>query len=236
VLQGVLADTEQEIATVLSVAEPISARSRLMMGVDRYRRDHLPRYADLYGRLAAKQAPHTLLVTCSDSRIQPSLITCTDPGELFIVRNVGNMVPRFSASQPPPAGAPIEYAVGVLGVRNIILCARSCCGAIQALSRPGEVPASLPCLQAWLAATEARAMVDGLPSGVAQDETARLNVLLQLDHVRTYPLVRGPLETGALRLYAWFFDVATGEIEEWSPVEQRWHKLDTAGVCPTAVR
>lgn len=232
VLQGVLADTEQAAASILAGPEPISARGRLMLGVDRYRRDHLPRYTDLYGRLATKQTPHTLLITCSDSRIQPSLITCTDPGELFIVRNVGNMVPRFSASNPPPAGAALEYAVGVLGVKNIILCAHSCCGAIQALSHPSEVPASLPCVKAWLEVTEARAMVDGLPSGVSQDQKARLNVLLQLDHVRSYPGVMGPLETGALRLYAWFFDVATGEIEEWSPAEERWRKLDTAAVCP----
>ncbi len=234
VLESVLATTEQEVACVLAGAGALSARRRLGVGVDRYRRDHLPRYADLYGRLAEKQVPHTLLITCADSRIQPALLTCTDPGELFTVRNVGNMVPPYEGADPPPAGAAIEYAVGVLGVGVIIVCAHSRCGAIQALLDPGKVPSSLTCLQAWLVANEAYRMVSALPRGIAPDEVAKLNALLQLGHVQSYPVVRAPLAAGTLRIFAWFFDVATGEIEEWSPGDQRWRKLSAVEACAVA--
>lgn len=225
VLDGVFAHTEQEITTIAAGANVMSARQRLIAGVDRYRRDRLPRYANLYGRLAQKQTPHTLLITCSDSRIQPSLITSTDPGELFIVRNIGNMIPPYSAEDPPPGGAPIEYAVGVLDVGAIILVAHSSCGAIHALTHPKEVPASLACVNKWLVVTEARSMCSNLPSGISRDEVARLNALLQLDHARSYPIVCERVSAGKLRLFAWFFDIATGEIEEWSAEEQRWRKL-----------
>jgi carbonic anhydrase len=235
VLAGVLAPTEQDVACRLAGGGDLPARQRLMMGVDRYRRDHLPRYAELYGRLAEKQAPHTLLITCADSRIQPALLTCTDPGEIFTVRNVGNMVPPYVAASPPPAGAALEYAVGVLGVRVIIVCAHSCCGAIRALLSPGSVPPALASLQAWLVANEAYQMVSGLPRDLAPDDTARLNALLQLEHVQSYPVVRAPLAAGTLRVFAWFFDVATGEIEEWSPGEQRWGKLDDARMAAAIV-
>jgi carbonic anhydrase len=224
-LEGVVAHTEQDVATILAGLAPMSTRRRLAVGVDRYRRDHLPRYTSLFEKLAKQQAPHTLFITCSDSRIQPSLMTSTDPGELFLVRNVGNMVPPFSASDPPPAGAPVEYAVGVLGVKAIILCAHSRCGAIHALTHPHEVPDDLHSLKAWLDAMEARDMVEELPSSMPDDDVARLNALLQLDHLRSHPLVRERVEAGTLRLYAWFFDVATGEIEEWAPDEKRWRLL-----------
>jgi carbonic anhydrase len=198
------------------------SRERLLDGVERYRREHLPRHAEIYARHADRQTPHTLFVTCSDSRIQPVLITCTDPGELFIVRNVGNMVPPYDAQQPPPAGASLEYAVGVLEVSAIVVCAHSRCGAIAALTQPSQVPASLASVHAWIVATEARAMVERLPSSLSQDDTAKLNALLQLDHVRTYPVVQEHVEAGRLRLHAWFFDIATGDLEEWRSDERRW--------------
>lgn len=234
VLEDTFARTESDVTTIIAGAAPMTTRRRLAVGVDRYRREMLPRYSNLYQSLADKQTPHTLFITCSDSRIQPALMTSTDPGELFLVRNVGNMVPPFDPKSPPPAGAAIEYAVGVLGVKAITLCAHSRCGAINALTNPKAVPASLASLQAWLVATEARSMVDALPKGVGQDEVARLNALLQLDHVRTYPLVRDAIAAGKLKLFAWFFDVATGEIEEWSPEAQKWRSLSAEEVQSSA--
>lgn len=225
VLEGVLAHTEQEIARIHVGTAPMSTRQRLAVGVDRYRRDHLPRYTTLFEKLAQKQTPHTLFITCSDSRIQPALMTSTDPGELFIVRNVGNMVPPFDDVNPPPAGSGVEYAVGVLGVKAIILCAHSRCGAIHALTHPHEVPDTLRSLKAWLEATEARSMVEQLPTGMPDDDVARLNALLQLDHLRSHPLVHERVEAGTLRLYAWFFHVETGEIDEWAADSKRWRPL-----------
>jgi carbonic anhydrase len=231
-LDGSLAATQQEIVRILETQAPLSARQRLLYGVEHYRRVHLPKYAELFERLAEKQSPHTLFVTCSDSRLQPSLLTSSDPGELFIVRNVGNMVPPFYAKKPPTGGGAIEYALGVLDVEQIVVCAHSRCGAIQALMRPEDVPAELPSLRAWLEQVEAGELCAKLPSGLGSDDIARMNALLQLDHLRTYPLVRERLEAQNLRLSAWFFDVASGEIEEWSAGRQKWVPLAIDPVTP----
>jgi carbonic anhydrase len=228
ILEGSLARTQQEIVKILETQAPLSGRQRLLFGVEHYRRVFLPRYAKLFENLAEKQSPHTLFITCSDSRLQPSLLTSSDPGELFIVRNVGNMVPRFTEQDPPTGGATIEYALAVLSVEQIVVCAHSRCGAINALMRPGEVPADLACLQHWLEQVEVGDLCNRLPTGVSQDETARLNALMQLDHLRTYPIVRKGIEAQTLRLSAWFFDVAKGEIEEWFPASQKWLPVGSA--------
>jgi carbonic anhydrase len=227
VLEGSIARTQQQILQILETQAPLSARQRLLFGVEHYRRAILPRYAKLFENLAEKQSPHTLFITCSDSRLQPSLLTSSDPGELFIVRNVGNMVPRFSEQNPPSGGGGIEYALGVLNVEQIVVCAHSRCGAIHALLKPSDVPPELRSLRAWLEQVEAGELCGKLPSGISQDDTARINALLQLDHLRTYPIVRERLKANQLRLSAWFFDVAKGEIEEYSSGAGTWVPVGT---------
>jgi carbonic anhydrase len=234
VIASALASTEQDAARLICGRAPISSWGRLMHGVDRYREHTLPRVAALFERLADKQTPHTLFITCSDSRIQPSLITSTDPGELFIVRNIGNLVAGPSAAGPSSAGAALEYAVGILGVDEIIVCAHSCCGAIQALMHPELVPAELGSLRARLADESCRGLCDALPSGLAPDDVARLSALRQLDHLREYAVVQARLAAGSLGVHAWFFDVATGELEEWRPGEQRWCRLGARVGLPAA--
>jgi carbonic anhydrase len=230
IIAPALAMTEADVKRVQSARAPLSARQRLVLGVERYRRDQLPRYVELYKKLAPKQHPHTLFITCADSRIQPALIISTDPGDLFIVRDIGNMVPPFVAERPPSAGASLEYAVGVIGVSEVVLCAHSRCGAIYALRHPEQVPAGFTSLDAWLSETNARTLCERLPKGVADDDVARLNALLQLDHVRTYPLVRERLLAGTLRVHVWFFDVATGDVEEWDPALETWRSLGAGEV------
>jgi carbonic anhydrase len=237
VLASALTSSEQDAAHLICEQPPLSSMNRLRHGIERYRAHHLPRYAGLYERLAPRQTPHTLFITCSDSRIQPSLITSTDPGELFIVRNIGNLIPGPSAECPSSAGAALEYAVGILGVGEIIVCAHSRCGAIQALMHPERVPLELASLRARILDESVRSLVCELPSGIAADDVARLSALRQLDHLRAYAVVRAKLEAGAIGLHAWFFDVATGEIEEWCPGEQRWRKLGSTpvGLPPASV-
>jgi carbonic anhydrase len=227
VLKECVAQTQQEIVRSLESQAPLGARQRLLFGVDHYRRVHRPMYAELFERLAEKQTPHTLFITCSDSRLQPSLLTSSDPGELFIVRNVGNMVPRFTEERPPAGGGAIEYALAVLGVQQIVVCAHSRCGAIHALMKPGDVPQELKALHAWMEQVEAGELCEKLPSGISQDDTARLNALLQLDHLRSYPLIRKKLQNNQLTLSAWFFDVAHGEIEEFYPEVEKWLPVGT---------
>jgi carbonic anhydrase len=232
VIAASLSPTEQDAACRLHDAARRSSWSRLVHGVDRYRDHHLPRYSALFERLAERQTPHTLFITCSDSRIEPALITSTDPGELFIVRNIGNLIARPSAASS--AGAALEYAVGILGVEEIIVCAHSRCGAIQALLHPEAVPLELASLRARLLDESCRSLCDALPSGIAADDVARLSALRQLDHLREYAVVSARIAAGSLRVHAWFFEVATGELEAWCPVEQRWRRLDARVGLPAA--
>jgi carbonic anhydrase len=190
-----------------------------------YRQKQLPRYQALFQTLAKSQHPHTLFITCADSRIVPNLITDSDPGELFIMRNVGNMVPAYSAREAPASAAGVEYAVGVLGVADVVVCGHSRCGAIGALRHPDRVPLHLSSLRAWLTDPAARRLCEASAAHVHDDEVARLNARLQLDHLRSYNVVRDKERRGEVRLSAWFFDIESGEIESYNFERQRWEQV-----------
>lgn len=236
VLALCLARTEQDVPAILGAHAGMSPRQRLEFGVEHYRRHHLPRYADLFEKLAPRQVPHTLFITCSDSRIQPSLLTSTDPGELFILRNVGNMVPRWEGGGATSPAVGVEYAVGVLGVAEIVVCAHSRCGAIHAITHPGEVPARLTSVRSWVESAETLDLRERLRAANSEDGAARLNVLLQVDHLRGFPIVREKLEANALSLRAWFFDVVRGGVEEWDPHAERWFAVGHAADFPSGPR
>ena len=141
-------------------------------------------------------------------------------GELFIVRDIGNFVPDPEGARGAGMSAAIEYAVGVLGVQKIVVCGHSGCGAIQALLA-GTPTGVLPHLDAWMTTMQSSSLRD-LPRRLHPDEIARLNALRQLDHLARYPVVAARVREGKLTLAAWFFDVATGELEQWSPEAQRF--------------
>lgn len=221
-----LVATEHEAALVLgSVA---GADARLRVGVERFRTSLRPRYAGLFHHLAAGQAPHTLFITCSDSRVHPNLITATDPGELFLVRDIGSLVPPSGVVNGSAVAAAIEYAVGILHVQKIVVCGHSGCGAIKALLSPDGAPPELEQLAAWLEATRVRDMLGRLPSSLGQDDVARLVVLGQLDHLETYDVVRDARARGELSVSAWFFDLGEGEVEEWSAAAGRFVPVTVA--------
>lgn len=230
-LAPALVSSEREVTDLLG--GQASADLRLRAGVERYRATQRPRYAQLFTHLAEGQSPHTLFVTCCDSRVNPNLITTTEPGELFIVRDIGNLVPPPSA-RGSSVGAAIEYAVGVLRVRKVIVCGHSGCGAIKALLASAGEPLPYPNLEAWMQATEVRPLLRSMPAALGPDQIARLNVLAQVDRVRAYDVVRAALERAELSLGAWFFDVSAGELEEWSDGEQRFVPVGaSAPVSPT---
>jgi carbonic anhydrase len=223
-LEAHIADSESEVVRLLP-RHSGDMRTRLSHGVAAYRRMQRPRYEALFKSLAKSQTPHTLFITCADSRVVPSLITATDPGELFILRNVGNMIPPFSQRETPAAAAGVEYAVGVLSVSDIVVCGHSGCGAIAALRKPNTVPKHLPSLASWLNEASARALCDHVPNEVADDEVARMNALLQVENLRSYKIVQQREEQGLLRLRAWFFDIGSGEIEHYDFDLRRWERL-----------
>src|SRR5262245_16580992 len=186
---------------------------KLVSGVHRFRSEAFGKQRRTFERLATDgQSPDTLFITCSDSRIVPNLITSSEPGDLFIVRNVGNIIPPFEADDLPAEGAAIEFAVGVLGIQEIVVCGHSSCGAMKALIANKEI--ELPSLRGWLEHAKSNALIGTNPSPTA---VAKANVLQQVQHIATYPVVKEKAAVGNVHLHAWFYDVGTGQLDAWNP-------------------
>ncbi|GAA2408238.1 carbonic anhydrase [Streptomyces glaucosporus] len=169
----------------------------------------VPEDRERFGRLASGQFPQALFITCSDSRVIPSLITGARPGELFELRTAGNAVPRHG-EQPTGEAATVEYAVGVLGVPDIIVCGHSHCGAVGARVR-GEDLAAVPAVAGWLGRQLPEELGELSEEGGAELTAAvQRNVREQLERLRGYPCVAERLEAGRLRLHGWFYAVDTG--------------------------
>ncbi|MFF1713960.1 carbonic anhydrase [Streptomyces sp. NPDC058268] len=179
--------------------------------IDHARSFHLQSAArpEEFARLAEGQSPQVLFITCSDSRVVPSLITGARPGELFELRTAGNIVPPYASEQPTGEAATIEYAVEVLGVQDIVVCGHSHCGAVGAMLR-GDDLTSVPAVRDWLAHATPR------PDGVVEDpavaQAVQNHVLTQLLRLRSHPYVESRLAQNQLRLHGWFYEVHTGSV------------------------
>jgi carbonic anhydrase len=220
-LESLIVDGEADIYMLLAL-DGGSEPGRLSQGVAAYRRTGLPRYERLFRTLAkTQQKPHTLFITCSDSRVIPTLITASDPGELCILSNIGNTVPRAS-QRATLSMASLEYALGVLEVADVVVCGHSGCGAINALRNPHTVPDHLPHLLSWVNDAAARKLCDHVPVELMDDIVARMNALLQVDNLRSYAIVRDREDKRVLRLHAWFFDISSGEIENYDFASKLW--------------
>lgn len=186
----------------------------LTRGVLRFEKDIYPERKEFFDKLIAKQFPRALFITCADSRVVPNMITDSDPGDLFTIRNAGNIVPPYGEAMGG-VSASIEYAVMVLNVKHIIVCGHTRCGAMDAAMHPESV-AHMPIVKSWLNHSEsARRVVMGYPE--LSDEKRDLvmveeNVLAQLDHLRTHPSVAASLAHGEMHLYGWVFDITTGHV------------------------
>lgn len=187
----------------------------VLKGLVRFQKEVFSKKKKLFVSLSKQQKPSVLFVTCSDSRIDPSLLTQTDPGDLFIIRNAGNLIPTYGAAIGGST-ATIEYGVSVLQVKDIIVCGHMDCGAMKGLLHPEKLQ-DLPAVKAWLqhAATTIR-MVKDHYAHLKGDElfaaTIRENVLVQLDHLKTHPAVATRLRRGDLRLHGWVYSIGTGEV------------------------
>ena len=188
---------------------------KLIQGIHQFQEtDFLP-LQGLFEQLAKGQNPETLFITCSDSRIDPNLLTQSKPGDLFILRNAGNIVPPHGAANGGEA-ATIEFAVAALGVKDIIICGHSHCGAMQGLLHP-ELVASLPALSSWLSHAEmtrriVRDNYGHLDGDRLLTATIEENVLVQLENLRTLPAVASRLVRGDLHLHGWVYKIETGEV------------------------
>jgi carbonic anhydrase len=217
-----IATSESEIIQILKGEEQNQSLDRLIYGVEKFRRQVDSRYKTVFQKLATSQDPHTLLITCADSRIVPNLITSTEPGELFVVRNVGNIVPAYGTDSTPAEGAAIEFALTVLKVKEIIVCGHSECGAMKALSSgtifTPEGAQKMPQISTWLRQVEP--LRRQLPENATGKQTAELNALAQIESLKTYPIVREKLAQGEIRLHAWYYDIGNSELEEWDEIKK----------------
>lgn len=201
---------------------------KLIGGYKRFLTKVFPARQDQFHLLADQQAPETLFITCSDSRVVPDLILQTQPGDLFITRNAGNVVP-IDSNDVDGVTATIEYAVQVLRVKNVILCGHSDCGALKAALSPKELE-SLPKARRWLSHVEG-AFSHRQPPDPADGEHAELaslirgNVVAQLLSLRAQPSVARAVMDGRLTVHGWYYDILTGRIEQYDDQMRRFLPL-----------
>jgi carbonic anhydrase len=208
---------------------------KLVNGIHHFQEEVFRSQRELYERLAKGQTPETLFITCSDSRINPNLITQTEPGDLFILRNAGNIVPPYGASNGGE-GATIEFAVAGLGVLDIVVCGHSLCGAMQGLLEPEKL-ADLPATRAWLAHAEATRRIIRENYQDRRGEqlltaTVEENVLVQLENLRTHPVVASRLNKGKLKLHAWVYKIETGDVFAFDPALKQFSPIADAPTSP----
>lgn len=192
----------------------------------RFFRDVLARRGDGPSRLAAGQSPSALFISCSDSRVIPSLITGAEPGELFELRTAGGIVPDHRLGRPSGEAATIEFAVEILDVADVVVCGHSHCGAVGALAR-GEDLSGVPAVRGWLtdavSPREADELARTLLTAGAADPGPSLaaavqrHVLTQLRRLRRYPAIRRRLERGRIGLHGWYYEVDTGSVLSHRP-------------------
>lgn len=189
---------------------------RLFDGVREFRDHVFPERRRQFQELAKGQNPRILFITCADSRVVPEMITQTEPGELFVCRNIGNIVPAYGEMMGG-VSAVVEYAVVALGVTEIVICGHSHCGAMAGLIRGDEALDKMPTVRSWLRnAHAARSVVEVLHPELEGDAKIQAlveqNVVTQLQHLGTHPTVAAGIASGKLELQGWVYDIETGGI------------------------
>jgi carbonic anhydrase len=204
---------------------------KIIRGIYEFQNNVFSSNRELFERLANGQKPDALFITCSDSRVLPNLITQTNPGELFILRNAGNIVPPFGAVNGGES-ATIEYAVTALGIRDIIICGHSHCGAMQGLHQQEKLT-NMPSVLSWLKHAEAtRRIIDEKYKDEQEEDkilaTVKENVLVQLENLRTHPSVAAGIATNTLKLHGWVYHLETGEVYAYHPSQRKFLKIEEA--------
>ncbi len=212
---------------------------RLMAGVRTFREQAFPERKKLFADLAAGQQPQTLFIACADSRVVPELITQTSPGELFVCRNIGNVVPAYG-EMLGGVSAVVEYACVALEVTDIVVCGHSDCGAMKALLNPDDpLLRTMPTVASWLRnAQSARSVVEvthpGV-TGVAQLQAlVEQNVRTQLGHLATHPAVAARLADGRLTLHGWVYGIETGSVTAVDPANGTFVPLEATSLAKRA--
>jgi carbonic anhydrase len=214
---------------------------KILNGIKKFRTCEFEQKRAFFERLAKKkQAPQALFITCSDSRVMPNEITHTDPGDLFLIRSAGNLIPPYGAACGGEI-ATVEYSLAVLGIQNVIICGHSCCGAIQAMLQPDSLE-DLPAVKSWLQHAEAtRRIVNRKYSHLSNDEklvaAVQENVLVQINNLSTHPYVAARLSTGEIKIHGWYYDIASGVILQYDARERQFVEIgmETSETEPLSV-
>jgi carbonic anhydrase len=207
---------------------------KLMSGIAKFKSSSYEERKELFAGLAKGQSPEVLFITCADSRIDPNLVTQTDPGDLFIIRNAGNIMPPHAKAAGGET-ASIEFAIVALGVRHIVVCGHTDCGAMKGALNTAAL-GDLPQVQQWLEHSRAAVEVVRAKHGQATLEdlgsVTEENVLLQLQHLRTHPAVVAKLSSGEVDMHGWVYDIKQGTIDAYDdakgkfvPAEERYADL-----------
>jgi carbonic anhydrase len=203
----------------------------LFNGVKEFNNSDFIQHRELFERIGREQAPHTLFIGCSDSRIVPNLITKTLPGELFVVRNIANLVPPYRETQEFVATtSAIEYAVKVLKVENILVCGHSNCGGCNALFMEDADAREIPHTHKWLELARPvkdSILADGISDPLEREwRTEQLNIVEQMNHLVTYPFIMEAYKAGRLNILGWYYIIETGEVFNYDKKGKRFVKIE----------
>ena len=207
---------------------------KFVNGFARFQQHYFSEPQSLYEQLREGQHPSTLLIGCCDSRVDPVLLTGSDPGEMFVVRNIANLVPPCTPDAPPGVSSAIEFAVCNLEVARVIVLGHAHCGGIRALLDPQQAPAQeTNFVGRWMRIAEPvreRVLRDLAHKSVPEQHHAceLASILHSLDNLLTYPWLKRRVEQGKLVLHGWYFDIDSGALLAWSPIQRTFLPL----VCP----
>jgi carbonic anhydrase len=194
---------------------------KLIKGLRDFKTNYFSTHIQLFEQLAHGQKPRVLFISCSDSRVDPNLITQTEIGELFVIRNAGNIIPPYGAANGGE-GAAVEYAIHALGIEQVVVCGHSHCGAMKGLLQLEKLETEMPLVYDWLKHAEAtrRLVLENYKSYQTEEllEIAIAeNVLTQIENLRTYPVIHSRMYQGKLKIYGWIYHIETGEVLAYDP-------------------
>jgi carbonic anhydrase len=199
---------------------------KLIKGLREFKANYVSTHPELFEQLSHGQKPRVLFITCSDSRLDPNLITQTGPGELFVIRNAGNIIPPYGATNGGE-GATIEYAIHALGIEQVVVCGHSHCGAMKGLLKVKDLQDEMPLVCDWLKHAEAtRRLIKENYSNYHGEELLEIaiaeNVINQIENLKTYPAVHSKIYQGKLQIYGWIYHIETGEVLAYDAISHTY--------------